>query len=1042
MMGSQTRRERSRGTASGARVTSRKTGKIMSDHRCVPCLWQPPGASRRPTAPRPLRRGLVAAAVMLAIGCAPPAWTQSITGGLHGTAPAASGITVEVTRPSTGYANTVTVQQGRYNLDYLAPGSYRVRVLQGGQVLGDYVVRVQPNTSATVPAVGAAGTPALPGNVTTLQDVNVSSAAMATVTTPIDVSTPELSSVYNASLMHDLPVSQGSIYAIANINSSVNASVRGSAYPQVGGASPTENRYYYNEFDTSYDITGAGAIVFPLEAVESTQVITGNGGVQWTSTTGALTSATLRQGTNDFHAGYTLHFTLPTSDLLSPKSKDSFNDAGKHMLYQSDNRYGGSANQYLWASGALVKDKLFFFAMLGNQPPAESSTYSATERSDNSSRNKNILLNVAWNISNDQSLNVAGYKTRTRSSYNAYAMDTPYEPSSAHGAPAWSGLDSRQKLLIGNYHWRISDNLSMRLMAGTMRFDYVGSSENSDKPYVSFYDGTTGVTTQLYGGSGDLYEQYNYYYAKRGFKGDFVWTLGDHELTFGGEKYKNIYHFQPATNPNGNWSYDYEPDYPGYYYGNGVYVPADGKMVYTVDYATGGTFDSVQKGYYVQDAWQATQNLNVTGGLRLDQMSNMAADGKSFLGMNVVSPRLGLAWDVNGDSSLKVGANIGRYTLPMPSNLNYLIATPYTYSYTYYSYTGMDPVTHVPTGTTKLGETWDYSTPQPSLVTLTSRNIENTRQNEFQAYVQKQLTPSWSLLAEVKANKLANIIDQTCDYDGSLTSYVRQNGHADYAGLGHCIEFNPGHSIVLRDDLDGTGALSEITIPNSYLRMPKARRTYYGTTFTLSHARTQEEPYFLSASYTWGHLYGNNDGYTNLTQTTTPQPGTSGNYVFQQFTDGFGGNLAADIRNNLVLSGVYYWNSGLNLGGVFNAHSGAPFSCLGMYPDPGNVPISGYRTTHYCGGKLSPLGSTWRSPTFMQLDLSLGYDLSLGSAGDLSMSLQVRNITNRQAVTSRYMTADLGSFDASGAPTPDPYFMAVNRYQAPRSTYFYLRYTF
>ena len=83
MMGSQTRRERSRGTASGARVTSRKTGKIMSDHRCVPCLWQPPGASRRPTAPRPLRRGLVAAAVMLAIGCAPPAWTQSITGGLH-----------------------------------------------------------------------------------------------------------------------------------------------------------------------------------------------------------------------------------------------------------------------------------------------------------------------------------------------------------------------------------------------------------------------------------------------------------------------------------------------------------------------------------------------------------------------------------------------------------------------------------------------------------------------------------------------------------------------------------------------------------------------------------------------------------------------------------------------------------------------------------------------------------------------------------------------------------------------------------------------
>jgi hypothetical protein len=424
-------------------------------------------------------------------------------------------------------------------------------------------------------------------------------------------------------------------------------------------------------------------------------------------------------------------------------------------------------------------------------------------------------------------------------------------------------------------------------------------------------------------------------------------------------------------------------------------------------------------------------------------MNNMAADGTSFLRMNVVSPRLGLAWDVHGDSTLKIGMNLGRYTLPMPSNLNYLIASPNIYKYTYYSYTGVDPATQFPTGRTQLGQPFDYSTPMPSLVTLASRNIRNTRQNEFQLYAQQQLTPDWSMLARYDLHKLTNLVDQTCDYDDTLTGYVRDHGHPDYAGLGHCIEFNPGRAIVLRDDLDANGKLADITLPNSYLHMPSARRTYQGVTFTLNHARSSSEPYFLSASYTWSHLYGNNDGYTNLTQSTRPEPGTSGNYTFRQFTDGFSGDLAADVRHNLVLSGVYYWDNGLSAGGVFSAHSGAAFSCLGIYPDASNPTVSSYgESSHYCGGKLSPLGSTWRAPWFMQLDLNVGYDLKTARFGELSINLQVRNVTNRQGVTSRNMTADLGGFDASGAPTANPFYMAINRYQLPRSTYLYLRYTF
>ncbi|WP_114240738.1 TonB-dependent receptor [Dyella sp. C9] len=986
------------------------------------------------------------AALALAIGCCCGLHAQSITGGLHGTAPTGAGVVVEVTRPNTGYAKNINPDRdGRYNLDYLVPGDYQVKVIQDGKTLDTRVIRVSPNTSAIVPSVATA----TEAKATSLATVTVTANHLATVLNPIDVSTPELSTVYSASLLRQLPIDPGNIYAIANLNSTANGGVRGSTYPQVGGASPSENRYYFNEFDTTYDITGQGAIVFPQEAVDSTQFISGSGALSWTSTTGAITSATLRQGTNDFHAGYDLYYSLPNSNLLRPNGKDSYNSAGYRYLYQSPDSAGGLATQYLWASGALVKDKLFFFALLGNQPPATTTTYTATQRSNNSTRNSNALLNVTWNITDSQALNVAGYKTKTLSSYNAYAMADSYTPSSVYGPPAWSGIDSRQKMLIGNYHWQVNDDLSVRVMAGSMRFDYVGTDELAGVPYVSEYDATTGITQQLYGGVNDQYSPYDYYYAKRGFKGDLVYTLGDHKITFGGEKYTNIYHYAPTSNANGNWSYLNYSAYAGSYLGNGVYVPENGQLVYAVDYATGGTYRSVQNGYYAYDTWQASPNLVLEGGLRLDQMRNNASDGTTFLRMNVLSPRIGGSWDVHGDSSLKIGANAGRYTLPMPSNLNYLIASAYTYKYTYYSYSGRDPITQVPTGLSQLGEPFDYSHPLPSLVTVTSRNLENTKQNEFQIYAQQQLTPTWSLLGQFDAHILQNIVDQTCDNVGTITNYVQTHGYPNYGGLtGSCIEFNPGRSIVLRDDLNGNGTLSDITIPNSYLQMPKARRNYYDLTFTLSHARSDDEPYFLSASYTWGHLYGNNDGYTNLTQQQTDagitaMPGQSGNYTFQQFTNGFNGNLAADIRNNFVLNGVYYWKTGLRLGAVFNAHTGAAFSCLGIYPDPNNSTLSGYgAVTHYCGGNLETQGSTWRPPFYMRLDMDLGYDLNFQRGGTLSLDLRVTNITNRQTVTSRYMLADAGGFNSNNVPIPNTNYLAINAYQPPRATYLYLRYTF
>lgn len=1028
-----------------------------------------PGNAGRNHPANPVQRfsryGLHALVLSSAIGFCLNANAQAITGGLHGTAPTTAGISVVVTNPGTGYTKTLGVDKnGRYSVDLLAPGNYEVRVEQNGTVLGDYTVTVAPNVSAVVPSASAAAA------TQTLSTITVSGQSLASTVTPIDVTTPTLTYNYSSQLLGQLPVSQTSIYDIPLLTTfSRPTSIQGMGLPQVAGAGPTENRYYYNGFDTTYDVTGVGAIAFPMDAVTNAQFIPSNAPLEYTSTTGAITAATLRQGSNTFQGGYTLQFNFPTSSLLNPKGKDSYyNNLGgtpTHYIYNSANYSGGDALNYLWASGPIIKDKLFIAATLGYESPSDSTTYSGAQQTVNSAREKSAFVNLTWDITRNQALDVAYYRVRDNTSTNTYNLAQNYVPSSVFGPSAWAGAIGRQKLAVANYHWNINDNMTLRLMAGYMKYSDTLSNSDTDQAYAFDYNSYTGVNSQVSGASGTYggYAPLNYFFAKRGYKAIFDWKLGDHTITLGAEKYVNTYHYVPQTVQNGYYQYydnsyycTYYPGYPGYCSGliagtTNSYIPASGLYGYQFYYAGGGTFISNNDGYYAYDNWQVTPNLVLNFGARLDRMGNDAANGVDYLHMNTVSPRLGLAWDVHGDSSLKLGANAGRYTLPLPSALSYTAASAQTYYLTYFSYTGIN-ANGTPQGSQQLGsQVTYYNGSVPALSAIASQRIKNTYQNEFQVYAQQQLTPEWSLLGQADVHILKSFVDQTCNANGVITDYVQTHGYPNYGGLvanGGCIEFNPGKSIVLRDDLNGNGTLADITIPNSYLGIPAASRKYYGLTFTAEHQRTDTQPWYLRLSYTWGHLYGNSDGYANLTKpvggVVNPADGNTGNFTYREITAGNYGNLAGDVRNKLNAIGVYYFPRGFRLGGVFTAQTGAPSSCLGTYPDASNTVLTALgQTTHYCNGVLTTEGSTWRAPFFWQLDLDFGYDFDMGRAGKVSLDLRMTNVTNRSTILSRNMVYDNSTFNTTtGLPNPDPSYFAIASYQAPRATFLTLKYTF
>ncbi|WP_049622152.1 TonB-dependent receptor [Frateuria defendens] len=979
---------------------------------------------------------MLAASLLMALASGVQA--QSITGGLYGRAPTGGDVVIRVTGLDSGFVRDLRPDRdGRYSTAGLNPGQYAVSVVQGGRTIVERTAVVTANVQTPVDVVATAA----PG-ARELGAVRVSANAASTVINPIDVSTPELASRYSMDLVNQLPIGR-SMENIALLKSNVRYDSQTTGLVQMGGATSAENRYFYNEFDTTNDRTSMGAQRLPAEAIGETQVLTNSFGASWTNATGGIMAATVRQGGNDFKAGYSLYYTPPTSRLLQPRGHNTLDSAGNYYNYISANSSAASTTQYLWASGALVKDKLFFFALLGNQPPSSATRNTSQYHNESSKRDKNGLLNLTWNLTNNQSINVVGYKDWSSNFTNQYRLNTRYDPSSVGRYYGWSSGPVDTKFLIGNYHWQATDDLGFRLMAGYLgETDYNLSSSDNAKglPYVESVDPVTQQTYNIGLINSSTTRQPDRYW-RRGFKGDMNWQLGDHRIVAGAEHYKHFLSQQWGSPDAGYWTYYQRPNAA---LSNGATAPADGRYVTQYYDKEGGQFYSVNKAAYLEDYWQTSDRVLLYGGLRYDRYINKDAIGRDFLRLPMLSPRLGLAWDVRGDSSLKIGANLGKYSLSMPSNFSFGVAEARTEWTRYYTYTGMDPTTHAPTGLNQIGDVYQtqYGVP-PSAEQIATTNIKAPYQYEAQVYVQMQLTPTWAAQADLSYAKLERIVDDTC-YGDAIDAWARSHGYPDYDLDGEkrftCIEFNPGEPLNVRRDYDGDGKSETLSIPASFYGVPKGQHKYYRLTLDLSHSRSAEEPYYLDISYTWAHEYGNTDGYLDLTRRTAGYIGQTSQFDFPGVMQGATGDLSNDVRHSLTLSGVYYFSTGLRLGSVLSMHTGEPLSCLGTYPNPDD-PAYGY-ATHYCDGKLSTEGSAGRLPFFWALNASIGYDWTFGEHNKLSLDLQMQNVTNRQGITNRNQNYDQGYLTDDGNLPPRSNSYGAPSWQAPRTTSLALRYTF
>lgn len=261
-----------------------------------------------------------------------------------------SGATVTARDPATGLTRTVTADaEGNFRLPYLPVGRYQVDSSKDGKPVAttaDVTVSLGNATTVNLVERGSA--------TTELEGVQVSAPV---VISAVDVSSTETATNISREEIRRLPVDQN-VQSVALLAPGVNKGNAGFGGISFGGSSVAENSFYVNGLNVTDFYNRNGFSEAPFAFYQEFQVKTGGYSVEFGRTTGGVVNAVTRSGTNEFKAGAEMTFE---PSAWQATTKNRYWDGERYITSSEDHYSRTKMNVY--ASGPIVKDKLFFFAM-------------------------------------------------------------------------------------------------------------------------------------------------------------------------------------------------------------------------------------------------------------------------------------------------------------------------------------------------------------------------------------------------------------------------------------------------------------------------------------------------------------------------------------------------------------------------------------------------------------------------------------------------------------------------------------------------------
>ncbi|KQV46675.1 MULTISPECIES: TonB-dependent receptor [unclassified Duganella] len=960
----------------------------------------------------------------LALAFAGPVHAQSnATGSIFGQVANAGGSVVVLENIATGARRTISVDaSGRYNASSMPPGLYKVMLVRNGVV--ERVLEVEALIGQGVEA-----------SFEVIQAVTVSSRRPT-----IDVSNTNNGAVFTARQLDALPISQSlsGIIQLAPGTARGNTRVGGDSF---GGAGVTENAYFINGFPVTNVYRQIGSTTLPFFAIAQAQILQGGYSAEFGRSTGGVVNITTKSGTNNWEAGAVLQYTpdwlrAKPDNTDYPDTGHNPKTDGKLLTY----RHGNNATDVFgsaYVGGPLIKDKLFMFAnieqdrfstgYISKDSDSLNKTNGWTERE---ARTPRYLLKLDYNISDNHRLEFTQIHDENKKTQQNYGFDYATLQRNEVRAGGTTGDGAKTNDSILKYTGFLTDNLTVTALAGRFKSTYPQSREgyvpgvyqiiapmNAQVPGLSYTNPQTiGGTIQVPNAEDkqstlrlDVEYKLGDHALRAGIDRNNVSSINGSELAGGGSW--TYFHGDPSkTVPGGN-----TPASGGGYGLQGYYV----NEYHQSDSASPKTDQSAQ---YIQDRWQVTDTVLLDLGLRNEQFTNKNSFGQAYAAQrHMLAPRIGASWDVRGDSTLKAFANLGRYHLQIPTSVALRLAGNPVHIDHYFTYTGVDPKTGVPTGLTEIsprvsgGNEWGNAK-DPRQVA--SSNLGATYQDEIALGFEAALTPEYTVGSKVTYRTLRNTIEDWCD-SRPLRAWGKRNNVDTSKYDMPCLLINPGRDNTLTLDLAGDGKLVSIPLTAEEIGLPKVSRVYTALDFFIEHP--MRNGWYGKLYYTLSRTRGNMEGQV-MSDIGQADIAATTSFDFPELMDHASGPLPNNHTHVLKAFGYYQLGQEWTVGGNINIVTGAPKSCIGNLPtalnQDGKNPAANYgAAVFYCDDKPAPRGSAGRMPTDFRIALNATYMPRMFKG--LALKADVFNLLNRQTTLATQPVYN------AGANTVSPYYGQV-----------------
>ena len=778
----------------------------------------------------------------------------------------------------------------------------------------------------------------------------------------------------------------------------------------VDGASGAENMFFVDGMDTTNPYTGASGQNVTFDFADEVQFKASGYNAEFGGSVGGVINVVTRSGGNEFHGEVLGYYSGTALEGTRRKelSLDHQNGDRTATYYDYDQYYGDTTDKRFEGGfalgGYILKDRLWFF---GSFMPVYFERY----------RNMDFWIQNKEGVYNDY--------TRKENTYNISAKITAqpfsnlrmgvsfinnfykYKGDNANAVNASSTTDyeiygySYPNWTVAGYaDYTISNNALLSVRGG---YFFTNSTDQlapvADGPYYGFmseqpysYAANTnqnmpGIPSQFVHTAGwqsfpraQVMNRLSNIRDRLNVNADFTYYMtlgGEHAWKAGIGFMRRTEDFDDGSvQPIVYLTWDQDFEAYGTNYGRGTYGW----------YAVRGNADSGPYGnkyvvnmdawsLYLQDSWTIAGKLTLNLGIRAeseylpsyttDPAYANIKDPVKFPFSKKLAPRLGVVYDVFGDSSLKFYGTFGIYNDVMKLNMGANALGGFKWKSAYYTLDTYDYTT--------IGAGGNY--PGTLLTVLDFRSpvfdsidpdMDPFKQREISIGAEKMLGQDMSVsLRLVQKSVLKGIED--C---GVVLPDVGE----------YYYYTNPGSDFLWKKYQESKAAG---LMPEGVPRMPWAKRDYYAMNIALD--KRLSHNWLGGLSYTLSRLVGNFTGLASGDERGRNSP--NGERFFDLWhmswtkdLEEVDGPLPTDRTHAFKAYGSYLFDWGLTIGATVNAFSGNPVTEMWNVDTPNFLPYN--------------RGNLGRTPFLWWADLYTEYSLKLGDRYRININANVTNLLN------------------------------------------------